>query len=391
LVTIAVAGAPSVNAAPRSFYGLQAWTTPGNGELVRMHRGGAGTYRFALLWPVVEPRRGARHWAAYDEVVARVARAGLRMLPVLHGSPPFAARRPQYPPRSRRSKRAFARFLRDAVRRYGRRGRFWRERPDVPKRPITAWQIWNEPNYPAYWNGHPSARGYASLLRSARSAIKKADRRAKVVVAGLPQTRNRRGVPMTRYLAALYRRGARRLFDVVAVNSYSRSASGVIRTVRRARSVMRRGGDRRKQVWVTEVGWGTDGRANGFSAAYKTTQAGQATRLTEIYRGFARARRRLRVGMVVWFSWRDRAPGAGEDNWWGINTGLFGRSGSPKPAWQAFARVSGGNAGAGSLSPAPASPVPGLPPAPPPSAGDGGGGGGSGGGGGGGCTLIIIC
>ncbi len=281
--------------------------------------------------------------------------------------------------------------MRDAVRRYGRSGRFWRARPDVPKRPITAWQMWNEPNYPAYWNGRPSARGYVTLLRAARSGMKKGDRRAKLVLAGLPQTRNRRGVPMTRYLAALYRRRARRLFDVVAVNSYSRTAGGVIGTVKRARSVMRRGGDRRKQVLVTEVGWGTDGRANGFSAAYKTTQAQQAERLSGIYTGFARARRRLRVGMVVWFSWRDRAPGAGEDNWWGINTGLFTRSGSPKPAWSAFARASGGNPGSGSLGATPPSAIPGLPPAPPPSAGGGGGGGSGGGGGGGGCTLIIVC
>ena len=88
-----------------------------------------------------------------------------------------------------------------------------------------------------------------------------------MVLAGLPQTRNRKGSPMTRYLKALYRRRARRLFDVVAVHSYSRNASGVLGTVKRARSVMRRAGDRRKQVWVTEVGWGTAGRANGFSAA----------------------------------------------------------------------------------------------------------------------------
>ncbi len=101
LVTLALAGAPAADAAPRSFYALQSWSTPSYGELVRMRQGGAGTYRFALLWPVVEPTRGARNWAPYDEVVTRAARAGLRMLPVLHGSPPFAARRATYPPRSR--------------------------------------------------------------------------------------------------------------------------------------------------------------------------------------------------------------------------------------------------------------------------------------------------
>jgi len=377
LVTIALAAAPSAGAAPRGFYGLQAWSTPSDGELIRMRQGGGGTYRFALLWPVVEFKRGVRNWAPYDKVVASAAHAGLRMLPVFMGSPRFAASKFQYPPSSRRNKRAFARFMRDAVKRYGRRGRFWRQRRGVPKRPITAWQVWNEPNYPAYWRGRPSVRGYVSMLRSARSAIKKGDRRAKVVLAGLPQTRNRNGSPMTRYLKALYRRRARRLFDVVAVHSYSRNARGVIRTVKRARSVMRRAGDRRKQVWVTEVGWGTAGRANGFSAAYKTTQAGQAARLTSLYRGFAKARRRLRVGMVVWFSWRDRAPGPSEDNWWEINTGLFDRAGNAKPAWRAFTKVSGGREG---LAPAPTGAGPSAPPSAPPP-----------GGGGGGCSLLIFC
>jgi len=85
--------------------------------------------------------------------------------------------------------------------------------------------------------------------------------------------------------------------------------------------------------------------------------------------------------MVVWFSWRDRAPEPGEDNWWAINTGLFDRAGNPKPAWQAFARVSGGRAGLG--APAPTGGGPSTPPSAPPPGG--------GGGGGGGCSLIIFC
>lgn len=380
VLAFSAAAAPSASAAPRGFYGLQAWTTPSQGELIRMRTGGAGTFRFAFLWSVVEFRRGARNWGPYDQLVASASRANIRLLPALIGSPRFAARRFSYPPRSRRSLRAFARFARDAVRRYGRRGRFWRERPDVPKRPIAAWQVWNEPNYPAYWNRHPSVRGYAKMLKAVRSGIKRGDRRAKVVLAGLPQTRT--GVPMTRFLKALYRVRARRLFDVVAIHSYARTAGGVVRTVKRARSVMRRGHDRRKQLWVTEVGWGTAGRANGFSSAYKTTPAGQAAKLSSLYRALAKARRRLRVGMVVWFSWRDQAPAGGEDDWWALNTGLLGRTGAPKPAWNAFAAVSGGNAG-GAVTPS--NPLPTLPTTPPPS------GGGGGGGGGGGCTLGILC
>ena len=74
--------------------------------------------------------------------------------------------------------------------RYGPRGSFWAAHPEVPRRPIRDWQIWNEPELPFYWDVPPDwtaawPSGYVKLLKAARRAIKSRDRRAKVVVAGL--------------------------------------------------------------------------------------------------------------------------------------------------------------------------------------------------------------
>jgi polysaccharide biosynthesis protein PslG len=351
-----------------------------------------GIYRTTMLWSRVEPQRGRREWGPYDDMVERSAQAGMTLLPTLVGSPGFAAKRETFPPRRGAPMRRWLAFVRDAVNRYGRGGKIWREHPSLRYRPVRAWQVWNEPNFPSWWRGHPNARQYTRFLARTRRAIKRADRRAKVVLAGLPETRT--GIPMTRFLPALYRAGARRLFDAVAVHPYARDRRGVIRVIRRARSIMRSHGDGRKSVWVTEIGWATAGPVSRNTRRFRTTEAGQAKRIKTTLRALAGARRRLRIGAVVWFSLQDRRPVSGERDWWGLHTGLFRVSGNPKPGWFAFVRRTGGDPGSGSLDPiVPGAPPPTEPPPPtaPPPSGGGDDGGGGGGGGGGSCLLPIIC
>jgi len=337
LALVCLAGAAQSQAAPkRAFYGIQDWAVPSGDDFDRLREARVGILRINLTWSSVEPTPGARNWAGYDAVMRDAAAAGMTVVPTLIGSPAFAAREPQYPPvRSKEGYAAWRAFVRDAVDRYGRGGSFWSENGDLRPRPIRAWMVWNEPNYPAYWFNRPSARAYVRFLRATRRQIKKADRRAKIVLAGLPETKN--GVPMKRYLRQVYRvRRARKLFDVVAVHPYARDHRGVIGAVRRARKIMRRGRDRKKPIWVTEVGWATGGDVSRGTRAFKTSRKGQAKRLRVTLKRVAKVRRRLRVGMVVWFSLRDRAPIEGEPNWWAIYTGLFDRDGAPKPAWRVF-------------------------------------------------------
>ena len=66
--------------------------------------------------------------------------------------------------------------------------------------------------------------------------------------------------------------------------------------------------------------------------------ARQAKYLRKTYRLMAANRKRLRIGGVVWYSWRD-VPGGGI---WFAYTGLFTPDLSPKPAWSAFVGLTGG-------------------------------------------------
>ena len=54
-------------------------------------------------------------------------------------------------------------------------------------------------------------------------------------------------------------------------------------------------------LWVTETGWGSSTGSNPLEVG----PSGQAQRLGEVYRYFARERNRLNVKTVIWFSWRD--------------------------------------------------------------------------------------
>ena len=81
-------------------------------------------------------------------------------------------------------------FIENLIARYGPAGSFWDERPDLPRRPLREWQIWNEPHLQGYWNTsgrgrNAWAREYAELLKSASRRIRELDPGATVVLAGL--------------------------------------------------------------------------------------------------------------------------------------------------------------------------------------------------------------
>lgn len=340
-LALALAGlvAPAAEAAkaPSGFFGVQAWQEPFAYEFQRMGQGKATVFRFNLLWSQVEPSPGARNWGIYDRIFANSARGGVRLLPVLVGSPSFAAKRTQWPPKSSKRK-AFAAFAKEAVARYGRRGSFWAQ-SGLPNKAPRAWQVWNEPNVRAYWNNKPNARQYAILLKLIRKAVKSKDSKAKLVTGGLPDTNF--GIKAAKYLKALYKvKGVKKQFDAVAIHPYAKDHKGVEGSARRARAIMDRMKDKKKQIWLTEIGWAVSGpqRNKAFVAGVE----GQAKRLKSTFNLALRKRRKLKIGAVVWFAWRDRRLVPGERDWWAPHTGFFDLHNRPRPAWSTFTGFTGG-------------------------------------------------
>jgi polysaccharide biosynthesis protein PslG len=317
------------------FYGVvTAEPLPGGAELARLGRGGVGTLRINLAWGSVQSGPDAPYdWSHYDPVVRQAAENGVRVLATVYSTPNWIASTPEIPPLGSALPR-FQDFARAAARRYGADGSFWAEHPELPKLPITNWQLWNEPNSPLFWKPSPDVGQYLELLRAFNSAVKGADPGAQIMLGGLFPT-PAGGIFLDRFLSAVYQRGGRSLFDAVALHPYARTPRDALARVGQAREIMRRFGDAGKPIWITEVGWASTGRPPGLVVG----QQGQADYVKRTFELAQEDRERLKIAGVVWFSLHD-TPGP----IWVGHCGLFTVDGSPKPAWGAFAEAAGGGA-----------------------------------------------
>ena len=67
-----------------------------------LKKSGATTVRWIMFWPRIEPTSGHFDWSVPDKLVGDLAAKGIRVLPIMWGSPRWVARRPRSPRRSRR-------------------------------------------------------------------------------------------------------------------------------------------------------------------------------------------------------------------------------------------------------------------------------------------------
>jgi hypothetical protein len=334
LIAVPLLAAGSAGAAPREFFGVSA-VEPSADDFARMGATRVGTYRLLLNWPTVQQTRGAPYdWTIPDFEIANAARHGVRPMVFVTGSPKFAGSKNVTPPLgSAEARNEWRRFLSAAVARYGPEGELWRENPSIPPKPVRAWQIWNEQNADHFFDA-PSPRRYATLLRLSSKTIRRADRKADVILGGMFGYPNGNdSIYMRDYLKRLYRmRGIRSKFDGVALHPYAATPELLRYQVVRARRIMNRNHDEKTPILITEVGWSTEGPA-GWPLV--TNKDGQAKRLRQTFKLLVRNRRRWKVERVIWFAWRDFER---EVCRWCGGAGLLGLNGNPKPSLGAFKR-----------------------------------------------------
>lgn len=268
----------------------------GPAEWDRMAGSGVEAVRTAFYWRSIEPAPGQYDFAVKDALVLSAAKRGLGVLPVVQGTPDWAARTPgdlASPPRDNAD---FARLMTALVARYGPNGTLWSEHPEVPRQPIRAWQLWNEPNLTRYWNVAPWAPSYVALLKAGHQALKAADPGAQTVLAGLPNE-------SWKALEAIYKAGARGSFDVVTLHPYTGKPKNVIRIVKIVRRVMERYKGRALPIWVTELSWPAGVGKTKQEGDFSTTEAGQAKRLTTGLELLAEERKALKIERVYWYTW----------------------------------------------------------------------------------------
>jgi hypothetical protein len=344
IVAALFAAPAAAQAVPNPFYGVVGVHAPNQAELNRVAAAGAGTFRIQVDWRFLEPRPGVRDFGPTDLFFAQAAIAGIDALPDLLGVPKWLSRDRSRPPlRNARQRAAWSTLLSDLARRYGSNGTFWDAHPELPRRPVTTWEIWHEPNLKVFFGGKPSPRGFAKLLALSSAALKSADPAAQVVAGGIwPYRSERKEFDLVGFMKALYRvPGASGSFDALGIHPFASKPKGVLRLVAAARAIMRGHGDGAKPIWVTAFGWVTGGRGLK-TPALRTTRREQAAKLTKTYGLLAANASSLGIARALWFSYTDRTKSKRAPDFLLGRAGLFSFNGKAKPSWSAFARVAGG-------------------------------------------------
>ena len=228
---------------------------------------------------------------------------------------------------------------------------------------VAAWEIWNEPNLPDFFDGTPAQ--YVELLKAAYAPIKAADPAAKVVFGG-PAHND------TEWLAKAYAAGAKGHFDVMSTHPYQGVADlppetpddgtkWMLTHVAEVHELMVRQGDGDKPIWFTEFGWSShanwDGVANWDRGVTEQQQGDYLVRTLKLAGSDFPY-----VTNVFWYNDRNRDSGNIRND----NYGLLYRDLSPKPA---YTMLKDFLVGSGQTTTTPtASPVPTASPSPSPTA-----------------------
>ncbi len=312
---------------------------------------GAGIVRIHVRWAEVaasrpgraaDPNDPAYRWATVDSAVQDATARGLRVLLSIHDAPIWA----EGPHRPRSAAQgswmpnatALGGFAEAAARRY----------PSVRR-----WQIWNEENLSLYLSPQWRRSGgrfkaaapehYRRMLNAAYVGIKRANPANLVVVGGTAPYGDPPGAnrirPVVFWKKVLQRRTR---FDIFAHHPYSVggprrhalspndvAVPDVTRLTRIVRAAVRRGKAvprKRKPLWITEISWDSNPPdPNGVPAARHAAWLSDAFYV--LWKEGAQA--------IFWFQVRDQDPAGGYDVT--AQSGIYLRSGVPKPAQKAFA------------------------------------------------------
>lgn len=374
------AAVPASAQVPRSFYGIVPINELSAEELDKMGAANVGTLRQLVLWPEVEPQPDSYDWSYLDFLAANAADNGIEILPFVAATPNWVGVKcgklnallcQLVPPlKPKRARAAWIDFLVDFVTRYGPQGTFWSDPSDAydpAYLPITRVQCWNEPSSQTYFRPRPDAKKYAQLLKLCDQAIASVDPSIKIVTAGLfPSPELGKEFGFVRYLEQLFdAKGIGRHFDEAAFHPYARTIARLKNQIKTMRKALRKGGVGKKPLWISEVGWGSDPPVANRPLIKGID--GQRELLEQSFKLLADRSGRWNLAGVLWYAWRD--PGYGYENCpFCSSAGLFKENGTPKPAWDSYVEITGGNPDPPSAPPQtspPSPPPPSGPPIPP--------------------------
>jgi hypothetical protein len=290
-------------------------------EMAAAHALHATVVRTEIGWsdlqPLGENKFDPRALAAADHIVRAAAADGVRVIMFVDRAPCWASSAPAqllrqcvpgrsnaasaWPPSNPAS---YAALLGVLAQRYGAQ--------------LAALEVWNEPDQAneAYVAGPHKAQRYATLLRAAYPAIKRAAPQLPVLAGSLVGSD---GV----FLRALYAAGIKGSYDGLAVHYYTLTL-GAVRAIHETQLA---NGDR-APLWLDEFGWSSCWPRQRIQQEQGCVTARiQAANFTDIFRSLSRA---PYLAAAVVYKLQD-SPGE--------NFGALTVAGAHKPSFRALARA----------------------------------------------------
>ncbi len=357
LVLLALAA--SAHAVPTKFWGIVPQAGLNDEQLQRLSDGGVESIRLGIEWGTIQPERnGPIDWSDTDAAIAGAVRAGFDVLPTVSGVPAWAVNLARVPggggstapaqlPVNGAAARGWKALLTQAVERYGPGGDFWAANPGLRPRPLRTWQIYNEPNF-KFFVARPNPAQYGKLVKISHAALKAADPKAQVILAGLfarpkgarTASGKHRSVNWyaSDFLARMYKTnpGIKARFNGVALHPYTRFAGDIPGIVEELRKVLAANRDSGKGLWLTELTWSSQRPTP--SNVFAKGVGGQARELTKSFRTLRAQQAKWRIKRVYWFSVDDIEGACNFCD----GSGLFRSGFIPKKAWFSYVRFAGG-------------------------------------------------
>jgi hypothetical protein len=310
-------------AVPAGFVGIDAdGPVFGSGNTINFDRqvdsmvaNGVQSIRVAFSWAAAEPYETWSkvpavdrdeyvnvngkpfRFSQIDQIVGAAAQHDVTVLPTVLYTPSWDARNNKRGPVNTPERTGpYGTYLTALIVRYGPHGSFWKANPQIRRLPIRSWQIWNEENLSYYWP-QPYASGYVKLLRTAHTAIRKADPGAKVVLGALTNL-------AWKSIGQIYRiAGARNLFDVASVNGFTKLPANVILYLRFTRNAMSHFKDGTKPLLATEISWPSAQGKSRQKFDFDTTEGGQARNIAALMPLIGASYKSLRLAGFDYYTW----------------------------------------------------------------------------------------
>ena len=316
---------------------------------------GVGWVTMDMGWINLEPNGPGQYSmsnvAEWDKQVTEIRARGLKIMSIFQRAPQWASGTSN---RNGRPKDPAA---------YGRAAAWVAKRYNgstvSPTLRIDAIQLWNEPNLPLYWAPEPATSkvsSFATLIKTAGTAVKKANPNIKVVAAGV------NSVDTTWYSEFVKTAGVVGTYDAFGVHPYQSPGDATpeayeakwglyyMRHLTQLDALMTAKNDPAK-IWATEFGWST--HANTSSTPNWALGVSEAQQADDLVRSMPVMAAAKRVQAAFWYAAITTSSGDAQFD----NYALLRKDYSRKPAYYALKCAAARVCGAAAPAPVPTDPA----------------------------------